>query len=114
MKIAIHILFLIWFSTSSFSQVNFTTTNSGTTQEMNDAIDYTTSIWSTYLESNVPITINVIYTDLGGSGPLAVIFLNGIKDFGSAPPLDIWCPTSLVNSIEGNVLNPASMTWIFM
>ncbi|NRA11831.1 MAG: hypothetical protein HRT57_07745, partial [Crocinitomicaceae bacterium] len=77
MKIAIHILFLTWFSSSSFSQANFTTTNSGTTQEINDAIDYTTSIWSLFLESNVPITVNVIYTDLGGSGPLAITFTNG-------------------------------------
>ena len=94
------------FSTGSIGQSSFSITTTGTNPTIDSAINYATFTWSQYLNSAVPIKINVVYTNLTGGGPLAVTFPNGIKDFSGAPETGVWYATSLANSIAGTELNP--------
>ncbi|MBL4703231.1 MAG: T9SS type A sorting domain-containing protein, partial [Flavobacteriales bacterium] len=90
----------------SYSQSTYTVTTTGTTVPMDAAINYTTNIWAQYLNSSVPIKLNVVYTDLTAGGPLAVTFPNGIKDFSGASITGAWYATCLANAITGTELNP--------
>ena len=101
----ISILSLI-FSAGSIGQSSYNINTTGTNSAIDSAINYTTSIWSQYLNSAIPIKINVIYTDLTAAGPLAVTFPNGTKDFLGTPEPAVWYATSLANSIAGSELNP--------
>lgn len=94
------------FSTGSIGQSSFNVTNTGTNPTIDSAINYATSIWSQYLNSAIPIKINVVYTNLTSGGPLAVTFPNGRKDFSGTPEAAVWYATSLANSIAGTELNP--------
>jgi hypothetical protein len=94
------------FSTGSIGQSSFSITTTGTNPTIDSAINYATFTWSQYLNSAVPIKINVVYTNLTGGGPLAVTFPNGRKDFLGAPEAAVWYATSLANSIAGTELNP--------
>jgi len=93
-------------SSLSIGQSTFDFTTTGTTPQIDSAITYTGNIWRQYLNSTVPIKVNVIYTNLTGSGPLAVTFPNGRKDFSGAPETGVWYANSLANSISGSELNP--------
>ncbi|MFT5777099.1 MAG: hypothetical protein ACI837_000030 [Crocinitomicaceae bacterium] len=90
---------------SSFSQSSFTMTKTGTTPTIDAAIDFTGTIWSQYLNSTIPIKVNVIYTDLSAAGPLATTLPNGELDFVGAPFNGWWYASSLANSIASNELN---------
>jgi hypothetical protein len=88
------------------AQSAFSVTATGTNSTIDAAITYTTNIWTQYLNSAIPIKVNVVYTNLTGAGPLAVTFPNGEKDFSGAPKTGIWYSTCLANSIAGVELNP--------
>jgi hypothetical protein len=88
------------------AQSTFSVTATGTNSTIDAAITYTTNIWTQYLNSAIPIKVNVVYTNLTGAGPLAVTFPNGEKDFSGAPKTGTWYSTCLANSIAGIELNP--------
>lgn len=91
---------------TTYSQSTFNVTKTNTTPAIDSAIDFTTDIWSVYLNSTVPIKINLIYSDLSQFGPLAITFANGEKDYVGAPVSDVWYATCLANSITSTELNP--------
>jgi len=97
------ISFLI--SLFSYSQSTFTITTTGTTPTIDSAITYATDIWGAHLLSNIPIKLNVIYTNLTGAGPLGITFPNGRKDFTSAPQSSTWYASCLANAISNTELN---------
>ncbi|MCO4813429.1 MAG: T9SS type A sorting domain-containing protein [Flavobacteriales bacterium] len=100
------LLFIISsFASFSFSQSTFTVTTTGTTSQIDSAINYATNIWSQYLNSTVPIKLNVIYTNLGAT-VLGTTLPNGRTNFTGAPDSEVGYPTSLANSISGVELNP--------
>lgn len=84
----------------------FQFTNTGTTALFDSATTYTGRIWGEYLNSAVPIKVNIYYVNLISSSTLAVTIPNGRRDFSSAPMDSVWYPTSLANSLEGSELNP--------
>ncbi len=102
------ILFLAPISGKLFSQTGstFNFTNTGTSSAMDSAIDYSGQIWGQYLNSTVPIKVNVYYAFLGVGTTLAVTMPNGERDFPTAPLDSVWYPSCLANSMEGSELNP--------
>lgn len=106
MKIFILLLVTSTLTVSAISQSTFSVMTTGTTPQMDSAIIFTTDIWSQYLNSAVPIKVNIISSNLTTFGPLAITFPNGVKDFAGAPTSDVWYATSLANSIAGIELNP--------
>jgi hypothetical protein len=70
------------------------------------ALDYSSSIWSSIINSRVPIKIRACWTSLdsnilGQSGGYTIY-----RDFPGAPNLNTWYVSSLANSLYGDVLNP--------
>ncbi len=88
-----------------YSQATFTFTNSGTTPQMDSAINYAGSIWGEYLISSVPIKVNLYYLNMFGA-TLAICIPNGERDFSTAPVDSVWYPSCLANSLDGVELNP--------
>lgn len=68
------------------------------------AFNYAASKWTYYLSSGVPIKVRAVWFTFP-TGPLAITFSNGRKDFVGAPFDSTWYPTSLANSITGTELN---------
>lgn len=93
------------FASFSFSQSTFITSTTGTTPQIDSAINYSTDLWSQYLNSTVPIKLNVIFTNLGAS-QLGMCLPNGRINFIGAPESEVAYVTSLANSISGVELNP--------
>jgi len=93
------------FALTTYSQATFSITTTNTTPAIDSAIEYTTDLWGMYLNSTVPIKINLYYNNLTQFGPLAITFANGKKDFAGAPVSDVWYATSLANSITSTELN---------
>lgn len=84
----------------------FTFTNTGTDTTMDNAIEYSGQIWGQYLNSAVPIKVNVYYIFLGVGTTLAVTIPNGERDFAGAYIDSVWYPSCLANSIVGSEINP--------
>lgn len=102
--LALCFVFLFAFYTKAqHATFQFTTYNS--TAAIDTALAFTGRIWSQYLNSPVPIKVNVYYANLFGS-TLGVTIPNGRRDFPSAPLDSVWYPTSLANMIAGTELNP--------
>ncbi|NNC95231.1 MAG: T9SS type A sorting domain-containing protein [Chitinophagales bacterium] len=107
-------LLTIWlavsFSLSLFSQTaTFNITSNGTNAAIDSAIEYTTNIWSQYLNSAVPIKVRINYQSLSSAGPLGITFPNGVKNFPGTPVADVWYPYALANAITGTELNPGEL-----
>ena len=96
-------LLVITFSLKS--QVVFEITKEGNTAEMDAAIDYAFDLWSPYLNSEIPIKVKFIYTDLGGGNIGGFGIPNLEKDFPGAEFNDVWYASSLANSIAQAELN---------
>jgi len=69
------------------------------------ALDYSSSIWSTIINTSVPIRIRACWTSLdstilGQSGGYTIY-----RDFPGAPFSNTWYVSSLANSLYGDVLN---------
>lgn len=105
-----NILFCIFFFASLqnvFSQGStFVFTNTGTNAQMDTALNYTGRIWGKFLNSIIPIKVNIYYTNLGPANNLAVTIPNGRRDFTGAYLDSIWYSSSLANSIDNIELNP--------
>jgi len=86
---------------SAFSQSTFIVTSTGTNPEVDAAIEYATDIWSLYLNSDVPIEINLSYANYSDLGILGQCLPNLRQNFPNAPIEDVWYLTSLANSIAG-------------
>ncbi|WP_370480304.1 T9SS type A sorting domain-containing protein [Tamlana flava] len=104
MKKILYVL-LLWLPFGTMGQSTFTVTTNGTTIQMDNAIDYATDIWSQYLNSTIPIKVNVIFTDLGDGGTNGVCLSNIRNDFTGAPNPTVTYNTSLANAISGTELN---------
>ena len=87
------------------AQVTFEVTKTGTTTEIDAAIDHAFNLWSQYLNSEVPIKVNLIYTDLGSPNIGGFGIPNLEKDFEGAFMNDVWYASSLANSIAETELN---------
>ncbi|MFT5858529.1 MAG: hypothetical protein ACI865_000617 [Flavobacteriaceae bacterium] len=105
MKKTLQLFLFLFLSSFSFGQATFSVTATGTTPEIDSAVDFTTDIWSQYLNSSVPIKIKLIYADMTAAGPLGATFPNGRKDFTLAPLANLWYASCLANSIEGSEIN---------
>jgi hypothetical protein len=99
------IICLSCISIGANAQSSFSVTATNTTAQIDSAINYATDLWSQYLNSTIPIKINVIYTDLGTS-TLGTCLPNGRTNFNGAPDTTVGYPTSLANSISSIELNP--------
>lgn len=100
-------LILLLFAAESFSQGStFVFTSVGSTAQRDTALNYTGRIWGKFLNSPIPIKVNVIFTNLGASSNLAITIPNGRKDFANAPQDSVWYPSCLANSLAGSELNP--------
>ena len=75
--------------------------------EARNAFDYTASIWATYLQSSVPITINACWSTSLASGILGHSgSRNFFRNFSGAPMADTWYPVTLANALHGSDLDP--------
>jgi hypothetical protein len=104
-KLSLLSLFVVLVSFTS-AQSTFDVTFYDAPTELETAMDYATDIWSGYLNSEVPIKVNLYYMNLTSFGPLGQCIPNGAINFLSAEVSDVWYATSLANSIEGSELNP--------
>lgn len=84
----------------------FVFSNTGTTAQMDTALNFTGRIWGKFLNSTIPIKVNIYYTNLGPATNLAITIPNGRRDFTNAPLDSIWYPSSLANSLDNVELNP--------
>jgi hypothetical protein len=84
----------------------FIFTNVGTTVQMDTALNFTGRIWGKFLNSTIPIKVNIYYTNLGPASNLAITIPNGRRDFANAPLDSIWYPSCLANSLDNVELNP--------
>jgi hypothetical protein len=84
----------------------FVFTNTGTTVQMDTALNFTGRIWGKFLNSTIPIKVNIYYTNLGPASNLAITIPNGRRDFANAPLDSIWYPSCLANSLDNVELNP--------
>ncbi len=99
------ILFLFFAPSKIFSQGStFTFTTTGTNPTIDTALAYVGNIWGDYLNSTVPIKVNVYYINLFGT-TLGITVPNGRRDFPTAPVDSVWYPSCLANAIEGTELN---------
>lgn len=76
--------------------------------EARAAFDYAATIWNDILDSDVPITINACWSDLGS--PYVLGYSGGAplhKDFANAPRSDVWYDGSLANALAGADLYPS-------
>ncbi|MEO1711980.1 MAG: hypothetical protein AAFU60_01475, partial [Bacteroidota bacterium] len=107
MRSMLFVLFVVLISSlrAKAQTATFEFTPNISNPELDAAMQYAGEIWGTYLQSEVPIKVNVFFTpvDLGFLG-LAVP--NGRKGFSGAPEPEFWYPTSLANSLAGIELNP--------
>lgn len=83
----------------------FNFNNTGTTGAIDSALTYAGNIWGDYLNSSVPIKVDIFYVNLIDPSTLAVTIPNGERDFPSAPFDSVWYPSCLANSLEGIELN---------
>lgn len=84
----------------------FVFNNTGTSTQFDTAMNYTGRIWGRFLNSIVPIKVNIYYTNLGPASNLAITIPNGRRDFTNAPLDSVWYPSSLANSLDQVELNP--------
>ena len=89
---------------STVSGTSFTITYNGVPAEAQLAIEHAATIWTTILDSEVPIKVRVNWFPMGTLA-LGITFPNGRKDFAGAPLATTWYATSLANSINGTELN---------
>ena len=67
------------------------------------------AIWSSILQSNVPITIKACWANLGGSSILGYSGGGSIhRNFTNAPLASTWYSASLANSLTGSDLDPSN------
>ncbi len=101
------LLFLVFCLSSAQAQGStFIFTNAGTTAQMDTALNYTGRIWGKFLNSTIPIKVNIYYTNLGSASNLAITIPNGRRDFTNSPLDSIWYASSLANSLALAELNP--------
>lgn len=98
-------LFVICCSHSNAQGSSFVFNNTGTSAQMDTALNYTGRIWGKFLNSTIPIKVNIIYTNLGPATNLAITIPNGRRDFTNAPMDSVWFATSLANSLALVELN---------
>lgn len=79
-----------------------TSTNNRT--EVINAMEHALGIWENYLEINIPIKVNVVFTPIS-PGFLGRSIPNGRRNFDGAPFSNTWYPTALTNHITGTTLN---------
>jgi len=83
-------------------------TYNGFPAQAQSAFQYAVDIWASILESNVPITINATWSNIGGS----VLGFAGANDyernFNGAPQSNVWYPAALANKLANTDLNPFS------
>lgn len=83
---------------------SFTITYNGVPAQAQVAIEHAATIWTSILDSEVPIKVRVNWFPMGDLA-LGITFPNGRKDFAGAPMSTTWYATSLANSITGTELN---------
>ena len=71
------------------------------------AFNYAANIWAATINSNVPITINACWADLGSSNILGYSGSYSYKNFPNAPLMNTWYSLSLVNAIYGSDYSPS-------
>lgn len=89
---------------SGIRSASFSITYSGFTPDATAAFDYAAAIWSSLLNSSVPIKVNAYFIPLL-PGLLGITLPNGRKDFSGAPLPATWYATALANSITDTELN---------
>lgn len=104
-KYVITLTLALTFVLSKGQNASFQFNAIGTNAVIDSAMAYTGRIWGEYLNSAVPIKVNVYYVNLLTSSTLGVTIPNGRRDFTMAPIDSTWYPTSLANSIAGSELN---------
>lgn len=82
----------------------FEITYTGFTPEAQSSFQFAADIWSSLLNSEVPVKVNTYFIPLV-PGLLGITLPNGRKDFSGAPQSNIWYSSSLANSIAGTELN---------
>ena len=71
--------------------------------EMLNAIDFAFAQWENYIDSDIPIRVNIkVVPNLPAFGQSIP---NVIQNFTNAPVQDVWYPTALANHLAGNRLN---------
>ncbi len=77
-------------------------------EEAKTAFEYAANIWANTLNSNVPITINACWADLGSSSTLGYAGGQPLRrDFTGATLPNTWYCGSLANALNGSDLDPA-------
>ncbi len=89
---------------SGIRSASFSITYTGFTPDATTAFDYAASIWSSLLNSSVPIKVNAYFIPML-PGLLGITLPNGRKDFTGAPLASTWYATALANSITDTELN---------
>lgn len=77
-------------------------------QQRKDAFEYACAIWANRLAGTVPVTVNVAFDPLGGSGSSAILGSAGPAlhaNFSGAPSSSVWYPASLANQLAGSQLS---------
>jgi hypothetical protein len=105
MKILVYLILFLSAAESYSQGSTFIFTSVGSTPQNDTALNYTGRIWGKFLNSSVPVKVNVIFTNLGSASNLAITIPNGRKDFTNAPQDSVWYPSSLANSLAGSELN---------
>ena len=86
---------------------SFNITYTGTSNQVEQAINKAADIWSNILISNVPIKLNITWGDASSLGVLGITISNGIKDFPNAPYSNVWYPSCLADAFAGYDLQPS-------
>jgi hypothetical protein len=97
----VFLIVLVWFQ-AGWSQSTFTIYSFDTTPEMDEAVTFSTEIWGEYLNSDIPIKMNVYYQNFLLPTILGVTIPNFVADFEGAPVAETNYVTSLANSISSD------------
>jgi hypothetical protein len=76
------------------------------------AVEFAASLWSSNLDSDVPIRVLVRFDPLGGTSSGALLGLGGsdsvFRDFAGAPRTGVWYPSALADALAGIDLDPTA------
>lgn len=105
MKKLLFALFLCWTIGAQAQQAVFQINPPTQDSQIVAAMNYAGAIWSQYLQSDVPIKIDVFLVPSGGNF-LGLTLPNGRKNLGPDFMADTWYPACLANAILGMEVNP--------
>jgi hypothetical protein len=105
-RILLFCLFALFFQTTQAQQATFSFNILGNDPEITAAAEKAGEIWGQYINSSIPIEVNIFTFALGPNEFLGLTIPNGVKDFPGAPQQDTWYPSCLANAITQTDLSP--------